>query len=60
MFKKGQQIVVKLARVGDRSQTIAISATVLKQVGKKKLLCQDRSGKKFKIDPDGPHDDVSP
>jgi hypothetical protein len=51
MFKKGQQVAVKAAGGGDGRMTIAIPATFLRRVGKK-LLCKDRSGKQFQINPE--------
>ena len=51
MFKNGQEVAVKAAGGGDGRMTIAIPATFLRRVGKK-LLCKDRSGKKFQINPE--------
>jgi hypothetical protein len=51
MFKRGQKVFVNLGGISDRWKAIAISATFLKQVGKK-LLCKDRSGQRFTIAPE--------
>lgn len=51
MFKNGQEVAVKIGGGVDGGMTIAIPATFLRRVGKK-LLCKDRSGKKFQIKPE--------
>lgn len=51
MFKLGQEVAVKAAGGGDGRMTIAIPARFLRRVGKK-LLCKDRSGKRFQIEPE--------